>query len=148
MVEGGGLESRCTGFPYRGFESRPLRHFLGRRESRVKLGTKAYIAAVLILPWLGFLPMMANERDVIWYALPVGGPPLLIGYTFVTRNTQYILPNLPVYFAYFALLLLPLRLHLNRRGAPTGQVVTGVLVGLSLATHVALVAVSYLLWRS
>ena len=26
MVEGGGLESRCTVLPYRGFESRPLRH--------------------------------------------------------------------------------------------------------------------------
>jgi len=112
----------------------------------MKLGTKVYIAAVLILPWLGLLPMITNDRDVIWYALPVGGPPLLIGYTLVTPNTQHLLLNLPVYFAYFALLLLPLRFYLNRRGAPTGQVIAGVLVALSLATHVALVAVSYMLW--
>jgi hypothetical protein len=114
----------------------------------MKLGTKVYIAAVLVLHWLGLLPMLTDDRDVIWYALPVGGRPLVIGYSFVTRNTQYFLPNLPVYFAYFAVLLLPLRMYLNRRSEPTGQVIAGVLVGLSVATHVALVCVSHLLWRA
>jgi len=112
----------------------------------MKLGTKLYIAGVLVLPWAAIYPITMNERDIIWYALPLSGPPMLLAYSSVSRNTQYVWPNIAVYVPYFAAMLFPLCLYLNRRREPIGQVIRGVLVGLSLATHVALTWVSYTVW--
>jgi hypothetical protein len=150
VVEGGGLESRCTGFPYRGFESRPLRHSIRRPEwtavtaselldfvRRTKPGTKVYIVGVAVLPWLAILSVTAQNRGLFWLMMPLSGAPFVLVHTF-DLGTAQIFPGIVGYAGYFALILLPLTLALNTRDAPVGRTLVWALVALALATHVAL----------